>query len=393
MRRALTAFLRFMLRMFFRRIEIVGLDRVPGDTPVIFAANHPNGLVDPLFILCFAPRPVSFLAKAPLFRYPLIGYFVRVLDSIPVYRKQDKSRGSNAETFSRARDVLRRGGSIAIFPEGTTHSDPQLRELKTGAARIALGAEMQSIAIIPAGIYYTAKQTFRSDALVWFGDPLMVSAIPIGEGGEPPADAVVELTAKIEAQLDSVTLQADSHAALELIERAELAFSGDEEQSLAARFELRKRFADGYHFLREHDPERLNRLASIVTSFRAPRSARNLGVWALLLPIAAIGVVTHFIPYKIIDSLSKRFSRDADEMTATIKFIAALLFYPLTWSVITYFVWRTFGSRVGVATMVVLPLLGYVALWVTERLDEFIGSISGTGAEAGVVSASRPLPR
>ena len=181
MRRALTAFFRSMLRLFFRRIEIVGLDDVPSDQPVIFAANHPNGLVDPLFILCFAPRPVSFLAKAPLFRYPIIGYLVRVLDAIPVYRKQDNTSGSNRETFGRARDVLRRGGSIAIFPEGTTHSDSRLRELKTGAARIALGAEMESIAIVPTGIYYTAKQTFRSEALAWFGTPI--------DSGGPPTPA------------------------------------------------------------------------------------------------------------------------------------------------------------------------------------------------------------
>ena len=89
MRRALTALFRSVLRLFFRRIEVAGLENIPQDEPVVFAANHPNGLVDPLFILCFAPRRVSFLAKAPLFRYPLIGYFVRVFDSIPVYRKQD----------------------------------------------------------------------------------------------------------------------------------------------------------------------------------------------------------------------------------------------------------------------------------------------------------------
>ena len=55
---------------------IVGLDRVPEGEAVVFAVNHPNGLVDPLFLLCFAPRPVSFLGKAPLFGYPIIGWFV-----------------------------------------------------------------------------------------------------------------------------------------------------------------------------------------------------------------------------------------------------------------------------------------------------------------------------
>jgi 1-acyl-sn-glycerol-3-phosphate acyltransferase len=392
MRRAVTTFLRLMLRLFFRRIEVVGLDRVPLDAPVIFAANHPNGLVDPLFILSFAPRPVSFLAKAPLFRYPLIGYFVRALDSIPVYRKQDKTTGSNRETFERAREVLRGGGSIAIFPEGTTHSDPRLRELKTGAARIALGAEMNSIAIVPAGIYYTAKQTFRSEALVWFGEAILVEdrrcRLSGQADGEPSHDTVNELTVRIEAQLATVTLQADSHAALELITRAEEIFSAGSPQPLAAEFELRRRFVDGYHYLREHDPEQLERLASSVrqfeselggapldASFRAPKSARNLSRWVFLLPIALAGVIIHFIPYRIIDALSKRFSRDADEMTATIKFIAALLFYPLTWGIVAFLVWRWWGITAGILAMALLPAIGYVTLWVMEQLDEFTGTM------------------
>ena len=83
MRRAITAFFRFCLRIFFRRIELLGLERVPRHGAVVFAVNHPNGLVDPLFLLCFAPAPVSFLAKAPLFGYPIIGWIVRAFDTHP----------------------------------------------------------------------------------------------------------------------------------------------------------------------------------------------------------------------------------------------------------------------------------------------------------------------
>src|SRR5207248_6710097 len=117
MRRAVTALLRVLTRVFFKRIDIVNAERLPADAPVIFAVNHPNGLIDPLFLLCFAPRPVSFLAKAPLFTMPVIGWIVRGLDSIPVYRKQDNvAGGSNEETVARARGVLARGSASAIFP-------------------------------------------------------------------------------------------------------------------------------------------------------------------------------------------------------------------------------------------------------------------------------------
>src|SRR5256885_35362 len=142
LRRVITVVLRFALRVFFRRVEVVGRERVPRRGACLFVLNHPNGLVDPAFLLCFAPRPVSFLAKSPLFRMPVVGFLVRALDSIPVYRKQDEGADTsrNRETFERAAELLRRGGTIAICPEGASHSEPYLLPLKTGAARIALGA-------------------------------------------------------------------------------------------------------------------------------------------------------------------------------------------------------------------------------------------------------------
>ncbi|HSP13635.1 MAG TPA: lysophospholipid acyltransferase family protein [Thermoanaerobaculia bacterium] len=385
MRSLLTRFFRALLKLFFRRIEIAGEEKVPLDRPVIFAANHPNGLLDPLFILCFVPRRVSFLAKAPLFRYPVIGALVRMFESIPVYRKQDNTKGSTAETFGRAREVLRGGGSIAIFPEGTTHSDSQLRELKTGAARIALGAELPALTIIPAGIYYTAKQTFRSEALVWFGEGIEVKPVAIGEDGEPAADDVLSLTSKIEKQLDSVTLQADSHAALELIERAERIFSAGESQPLASELELRRRFVQGYHYLREHDPDRLERLASLLRRFESELGGARLdpedltpriraGAMLriiLLLPLAFVGAIVHFIPYRIVDFLSRRFSKDADEMTATIKFISALAFYPLTWIAVA----AGSGGLPGVLIAILVAVSGYVALRVIEDVDDVIGNL------------------
>lgn len=66
LRTVLRATLGWILGLFFRRIDVSGTNRVPPRGPVIFAINHPNGLVDPLLLLTFVPRPVSFLAKAPL---------------------------------------------------------------------------------------------------------------------------------------------------------------------------------------------------------------------------------------------------------------------------------------------------------------------------------------
>jgi 1-acyl-sn-glycerol-3-phosphate acyltransferase len=371
-RRVFTAFFRFCLRVFYKRIELVGFERVP-DGPVIFAVNHPNGLVDPLFVLCFAPRPVSFLAKAPLFHYPFIGWLARAFEGIPVYRKQDETPGSNEEMFARSRDVLRRGGSIAIFPEGTTHSDPQLRELKTGVARIALGAALDELVIVPTGIYYTAKHVFRSAAMAVYGEPIRVARF----------DNVAALTTAVDVGLDAVTLQADSHAALELIARAEDIVTADERQSLAEELELRRRFVDGYRYLRAHDPERLERLSSAIAQLSAElRGAKlephelkpRVEPWRviralILLPLAAIGAILNYIPYRLIGFIAKRLSKGEDELIATIKFLSAFVLFPLTWI--------AYAAFAGIAALIVVPILAYIALKVSEDLDDVIGDLRG----------------
>src|SRR5881392_1965028 len=112
MRRAVTALLRVLIRVFFKRIDIVDMERVPAGVPVIFAVNHPNALIDPLFLLCFAPRRVSVLAKAPLLKMPVIGALARAFDTVPVYRRQDNmDPAKNRETFGRSREVLQKGGA------------------------------------------------------------------------------------------------------------------------------------------------------------------------------------------------------------------------------------------------------------------------------------------
>lgn len=387
MRALVTAILRLAVRIFFRRIELVGLERVP-ETPVIFAVNHPNGLVDPLFLICFSPRPVSFLAKAPIFSYPIIGFLVKKFDAIPVYRKQDNTAGTNAETFGRSRAILKRGGAIAIFPEGTTHSDSRLRELKTGAARIALGANI-NVSVVPTGIYYTAKHVFRSSALVMFGDAISVAPGQLDEAGEPGAEDVERLTQAIDDGLDRITLQADSHAALELIGRAEDIFTADEEQPLARELDLRRRFIDGYHFLRERDPARLERLQWAVQQLESELRRANLDVHELkprldplrlfrvlvLLPLAVIGIVLNYPTYRLVGFLANQFSKGEGAMIATMKFLGALCLYPLTYIAMASIIGWRWTWPWAVASLVLLPILGYIALRFSEDIDEVIGDL------------------
>jgi glycerol-3-phosphate O-acyltransferase/dihydroxyacetone phosphate acyltransferase len=377
-RRAAAAIIRIIARIFFRRIELAGLERVPESAPVIFAVNHPNALIDPLFLLCFAPRRVSFLAKAPLFRLPLIGWFARAIDAIPVYRRQDNvSTADNRQTFAKSRDVLQRGGAIAIFPEGTTHSDPRLRELKTGAARIALGASIR-VNIVPTGLYYTAKQTFRSSALVYFGIPIAVEPEPVDENGEPNPQSVERLTNAIERALADVTLQADSHAALELIARAERIFSGGEDIALARELELRKQFVAGYAYLREHDPGRLTNLEDRIRKADVEELTRNERIrrrGLILSPLGIIGALIHWPVYRLIGFLATHLVSNEDEMVATIKAVAGLVLYPLLWIALAIIAGLRFGWLWALTVLFAIPLLGYIALITVETFEDLLARL------------------
>src|SRR5688500_17385051 len=141
----------------FYQVEKVG-GPLP-DGPVLVTANHPNSLLDPLLVFHTTGRPARPLAKAPLFEQVFVGSMLRALGGLPIYRKQDDASQMhrNDDTFRRAIDALVQGDAVQIFPEGISHSEPSMVPLRTGAARIALGAEAAAdwklgLAIVPVGI-------------------------------------------------------------------------------------------------------------------------------------------------------------------------------------------------------------------------------------------------
>jgi 1-acyl-sn-glycerol-3-phosphate acyltransferase len=408
LRKIVTSILRFALRVFFRRIEIVGRERVPRTGAVLFVLNHPNGLVDPCFLLCHAPRRVSFLAKSPLFDTPVIGYFVKRLDSIPVYRRQDAGAdvSRNRETFERSAELLRRGGTIAICPEGVSHNEPQLQPLKTGAARIALGAastgEPLDLKIVPAGLYYTAKTTFRSGALLYFGEPIEVRPVKLDVGGEPSREAVRELSDRVAESLRALTLNADRHEALQMVARAERIFSaedeGDRGGELSLERELRRRrlFVEAYAYLREHAAERLERLEQRIRQYEQeleeagiedPRQLSTGAVsayagvrrllprvvlFALLAPVAVVGAAVHYPAYTLAGYLGTKFSNNYEDVLSTFKIAAALLFFPLTWGLLACVLYFLRGWPGVAAALALAPLAGYAALRTREEFDRFV---------------------
>src|SRR5215213_9484576 len=401
--RLIHAVISVALRLFFRRIETSRAGLVPESGALIFVLNHPNGLIDPGLVFAALPRRISFLAKSTLFRLPVAGWLLRTVEALPLYRRADPGEdvSRNLRTFEECRRLLLRGRCIALFPEGVSHNATKLLPVKTGAARIALGAAVPGLNIVPVGLYYTSKTSFRGEALLRFGEALDVPRIEMDEHGEPPREAVRELSARIEAALRGVTLNVESEEQLDAARKAERLFSSVYEGlnvrlPLAERFDFLRRLSAQF-FARlsaAKDSEELRRriLSHEAELARTGITPENLSlsghsrwyvlrhfllraaVLLLLSPLTLVGALVHLPAYLVCTLLARLFPRHGvDEIGPTVKILAAMLFMPLTWLVVSALTFWWWGWRAALLALPFSILCGYVALRSLEELYDVRG--------------------
>lgn len=395
--------------LFFRKIEIVNADKMPKNSGVIFVSNHPNALIDPMLLFIALPRNIAFLAKSTLFKMPIIGFLIKKVGALPLYRQQDKGQdvSKNQETFSLTRELLKKGGAIAIFPEGISHNESQLQPLKTGAARIALGAvsvgqnpNSLDLQVVPIGLYYTNKTTFRSEALLYFGDAIKVLPCELDENGQPPKEIVKDLTAKMEANLREVTLNAESKSKVKFAHIAQDVFTSvtPQRENLGERLELLQKFVT------ENPTEDEIKLKKRLAEYE--KSLNKLGIeseflgladlskwfvlkqafwrsWYLILlaPLAIFGAVLHFPAYHIGKIIGYLQTKKGDyDMASTVKLLAGLVLMPLTWIIFAVILDYYFGWKIALLSIPFSFVCGYVAMRSLEEIIELNGWLNAISA-------------
>ena len=137
---------RITVKAFFKHQETINIEHIPVKGPVILVANHPSTFMDPIIIATKVPREVSFIAKSTAFKSKFTSWILPKFNMIPVFRAQDdpSQMHKNQQTFEKVFQLLERNGCILIFPEGISLTERKLKEIKTGAARMALGAEARN---------------------------------------------------------------------------------------------------------------------------------------------------------------------------------------------------------------------------------------------------------
>jgi len=180
---------RFLLGGFVGALsgwEVHGREHVPKTGAVIVASNHIS-FWDPLLVGTAAIREQHFLAKGELFAPPL-GWLIRAYNAIPIRRGMADLSG-----LAKARDVLRAGRSLILFPEGTRARDGELRQARPGLGVLAVSTDALVVPTSIMGSNRPRKWLFRQTRLrVDFGPAQTWRELAGADAGLEPGRALYE---------------------------------------------------------------------------------------------------------------------------------------------------------------------------------------------------------
>jgi hypothetical protein len=301
-------------------------------------------------------------------------------------------------TFKRCYDYLKAKGSILIFPEGTSEIERRLRDIKTGTARIALGAEYENnfqlgITILPIGLNYSDPTHFRSEVFVNVGEPISVSDFK--EKYNPDSfETVEELTQLIHQRLAETVIITEDDEEDTLVRQVETLYKNQLFDDLHLNdtvkkdeYELIKQLVTAVRYFEQHHPEQVKALQVKMTNYleilqklhlsdeiftQTRRLYSHLGVTLFKLiigfPFYIWGLFTNYVPYISPSKIAGLISSDVTyraPIMMTVGIIAFPLFYGLdSWAVQTIFQ----NSWLTLAFAVSLPLTGYFVLWYWDRV-------------------------
>ncbi len=322
-----------------------------------------------------------FGARHGLFKWPIVGQVMRALGTVPIYRAVDLKnaddearRAANRKSLDALAQAVCDGRFATLFPEGVSHDAPSLQELKTGAARLYYRAKQlrdpNTVApvIIPVGLHYDDKTSFRSDALVEFHSPIELPSEldrPIPEDDDEMLRArSSELTAHLEPILREVTHATESWELNRLMgrvrslmraERAKRAGANLKAPDMAERTLGMARVWRAYYARLESEPKAVKALLDRVAAYDAALREIKLedddldkpppieSKWIPLIlalqaavvflvfpPVLVLGSLINVGPYFLTNLASKLAAKQYKD-AATVKLLAGMILFPLTW--------------------------------------------------------------
>lgn len=176
----LSPLVQFACRCHYNRFVVRGMENLPTNGAYIIAPCHQQALMEPLAVLNITPKPPVFLARADIFKKPVLKAILTFLKIMPVYRIRDghDQLGRNKEIFDRCRDVLLDRFPLCLMAEGRHNNRHHLLNMGKGMFRIAGEAQLAlgeyPLYIVPTGIDFDEYEQPYSNLVVNIGNPIPV---------------------------------------------------------------------------------------------------------------------------------------------------------------------------------------------------------------------------
>jgi glycerol-3-phosphate O-acyltransferase / dihydroxyacetone phosphate acyltransferase len=383
------------IRIFYRHVTIRGREHLRDVSgPFIVVINHPSTLADVLVPCPHVPRVLFFLANYGLFKHPVSNWILRRLYCIPVKRREDVAEGelrNNDDAFDQSIEHLTKGGALFVAVEGVSWMDRWVRPLKTGTARIALGAlarqQIQEVRILPIGLSYTAvrSQEFRSSVVMQVGTPIYVSKW-LADWNQDPMPAAEAVMQAVRDQLIQLTIHTEDESSDRFIGHLEDILHHARPQTPIQEFERAQRLTHTHL----HDTPLRDTTFSYVEILTEHRTS-DLGIQALtdplhrpwfeaialilLAPFAVIGWLAWAVPCWLPGALA-RWMGIYKGYDSTIKFVVGFFF---TFPLALWLLWRGVLDWTG------------SAIWYLPAIAALV--VVGLGVEMYTDLASRWLAR
>lgn len=386
------------VRAFFRSVTVRNKDLIPDKGPLMVLVNHPSTFMDPIVVATMLNRKVFSLGKGDIFKSKIAKWFLPKLRVIPIYRQKDDPSlmSKNKEIFIKCFEHLEDGGALLMFPEGTSITERKLRPIKTGAARIALGAEAQNnfqlgINIITVGLNYANPHKFNRDLFINIGKPIKVSDFK-EDYIVDEFKAAENLTEEIRKRLEKLIIAIEDDKTDELVKNIETLYKyklskelGITKKDKDADFIITKNIVETVNYYLQHNPELVEKLRFRINDYllnirqsgltdtdiaRNQKSksfiTSNLKALFILVfgfPIYIYGLVNNFLPFEIPGLIAKKVSKSI-EFRGAIGMVGGMFTFLIFYTVQIILVWKYFHTPwVTIGYGLSLPISGLFAYW------------------------------
>jgi glycerol-3-phosphate O-acyltransferase/dihydroxyacetone phosphate acyltransferase len=398
----LISILKFLMKLttkfFFKTIAVRNSELIPQKGPLMILANHPSTFMDPIVITTLLKRDVYYLAKGELFKSKFAAWILPKLNMIPVYRKQDdpNQMEKNAATFNKCFEYLEKGAAILMFPEGTSITERKLRPIKTGAARIVLGAEERNnfnlgVKVIPIGLNYENPHRFNRTLFVNIDEPIEAKSY-LEAYQNDNFEACGKLTEQIRKQLESLIISIYNNQVNELEEAVEQLYKskltkdlGIDKRDDEAGFLLSKNITKSVIYFIENKPAfaeemhkrindyliNLNRLGLTDHDLNKDNKSKSIlgntvkAIFIIIFgfPVYLFGLVNNFLPFEIPGIIAEKTIKQL-EYRGPVAMVTGTFTFLIFYSLQIYAVWH-FSHHLALTLLYALslPVTGLYAYW------------------------------